>query len=173
MLLLVFGVFALAAAGAVAAFAGEVNNKGDTGTTTVQCLADDGSQPAGEPFESPEYATITVSPTTLWPPNEKMQTIGLSMSFTDDEPDTQSLTVLSITSNQGTSGDFSGVGNSVSGTADGSTISTSVQLRATRDDTDQAGRTYTLTLQCGEDSVTPGPQNTVTVEVTVPHDQDN
>jgi hypothetical protein len=171
MLLAVFGVFALASAGAVGAFAGGGNNKGDSGTATVQCLADDGSQPAGEFFESPEYATITVSPTTLWPPNDKMQTIAISQSFTDDEPDTQSLTVLSITSNQGTSDNWSGVGNSASGPADGSTISTSVQLRAQRDDTDPGGRIYTLTLQCGEDSVSPGPQNTVTVDVTVSHDQ--
>ena len=95
----------------------------------------------------------------------------LSSEVADDESDSQTLTVLSISSNQGTSADWSGVGNSATGAADGSTIKTSVQLRAQRDDTDLAGRTYNVTLQCADGGTAPGPQNQVTVQVTVPHDQ--
>jgi len=129
--------------------------------------------PSSEPLEGSESASVTVTPTKLWPPNGKMHTIGLSMAFSDDESDTASLTVLSITSNQGTSADWSGVGNTASGPADGSTISTSVQLRAARDGTNLAGRTYSITLQCGEAGTPPQAVNTVTVQVTVPHDQGN
>lgn len=164
--------FAVVGAGAVGAFAGGGNNTGDSGTTTVQCLTDDGVQgPSSEPIEGAEYSSITVSPTTLWPPNNKMQTIGLTMNFSDDEPDSATLTVLSISSNQGSSADWSGVGNSASGNADGSNISTSVQVRAQRDGNDLAGRTYNITLQCADGGTAPGPQNTVTVQVKVPHDQ--
>jgi hypothetical protein len=176
MRLLFSSLFALvfAAAGAVGAFAGSGNNAGNSGSTSVQCVVDDGVQvPSSEFLEGPEFSTITVSPTKLWPPNGKMQTIGVSMSFNDDEPDTQTVTILSIGSDQGSSADWTGVGNSATGTADGSTISTSVQLRAQRDDAIQAGRTYDITVQCAEGGTTPGPQNQVTVQVTVPHDQGN
>lgn len=173
LVLMVFVVSALAAAGAVGAFGAGGNNSQDSGITSAQCVVDDGLQgPSIENIEAPEYSTITVSPTKLWPPNGKMQTIGVSMSYNDtDDTDTQSLTVLGISSDQGTSADWSGVGNTVSGPADGSTISTSVNLRAARDGTIAAGRTYNITVQCAEGGTQPGPQNQVTVQVTVPHDQ--
>lgn len=169
LVLMVFVASALVAAGAVGALGAGGNNVLDHGTATVQCLVDDGGQTSSEPGESPEYSTVTVSPTILWPPNGEMQTIGLSMSYNDPEDaDTQSLTVLDISSNDGTSADWSGIGNTVSGPADGSTISTSVQVRAARSDTAAEGRTYDITLQCAEGNTPPQGQNQVTVHVHIP-----
>jgi hypothetical protein len=123
-------------------------------------LVDDGSQPRTEPGESPEFSTVTITPTGLNGGNGKLRTVGISMSFTDDEPDTASVTVLSIS---GSSSNYSGVGNSAGGPTDGTLIKTSAQLRAT------PGNSYDVIVQCSEAFPMP-PQsfNQVTFHVTVP-----
>ena len=168
-------LYVLAAVGLVLAatvvLTAQASPTGNSGSASAQCLTDDGAQSSNEPSEAPEYSTITVSPTTLWPPNHRLQTVTLTMNFTDDEPDSATLTVLSITSDQGSSADWSGVGNSATGPADGSDITTSVQVRAERNGASLAGRTYSIMVQCADGGTPPQAQNTVTVQVNVPHDQ--
>src|SRR5215469_16926369 len=53
--------------------------------------------------------TVVVTPETLWPPNHKMKTIGITYVETAPDADTISLTINSITDNElaedpGTSG---------------------------------------------------------------------
>jgi hypothetical protein len=127
---------------------------------TAQCLVDDGNQlPSSEPPESPEFATVKINLSGLNGGNGKLRQIPISMTFTDDEADTASVTVLSIS---GDPADSSGVGNSASGPADGTEINTALMLRAT------PGNTYTVTVQCADGGTTPQTQNQVSFQVTVP-----
>jgi hypothetical protein len=126
---------------------------------TAQCLVDDGSQPSSEPGESPEFATVKINPTGLNGGNGKLRTVPVTMTFTDDEADTAAVTVLAISGN---ASDSSGIGNSASGPADGTPISTTLQLRAT------PGNTYDVTIQCSEAPTPPEGQNQVTFQITVP-----
>jgi hypothetical protein len=135
--------------------------------------------------------TVAWDPTSVWPPNHKMQTVNVAYTSGQDDAqyDTSSITVDMITHDQyltdGTemngSGhtliDFEGVGNS--GTADeGEPAATTAGVVGERSGRDQTGRTYTITVTCSDytDGMPPvegvtSESDTVNLTVTVPHDQ--
>lgn len=142
--------------------------------------------------------TVTWNPTTLWPPNHKMQTVSITYTApattpADPQLDTTKITVTGIVDNQAnTDGtgeapgsgaptdvqglDWSGIGNNAS-SAEGSPATTSVQVRSERSGLFKSGRTYTITVMCSEStagapmSTDPNGNGMATLNVTVPHDQ--
>jgi len=127
-----------------------------------------------------EDMTIAYAPTTLWPPNNKMSTITITATDTDQEPsgETFSITVVSISSNEddaagnSTCGrpsgpDWAGVGNSATGTDDTTAAVTTISLRNERCGIG-TGRVYTITLSCADAET---PTGTTTLTVAVPHDK--
>ena len=149
-----------AAAGAVVAFAGGGNNSGNSGTATAACA------PFGEVGGS---QNVTWSPTTLWPPNHKLQTITISASDTEGiSGETLTLTVNSITSTDGFAGTAAnGIGNHASAPENGTLATTTVQIPAERAGTDTNGNAYDINVSCADDDGTA----TQDLTVTVPHDQ--
>lgn len=134
---------------------------------------------------------ITYSPTTLWPPNHKMQTINISFAETqpessaDVDPETLGLQVTGISSDQDDE-DASGKGgcgpksakqgddwsfddSQHLGTADDDTVTVhdDVQVRAERCGNDKSARTYTIDITCTDEGTT----EDVELFVSVPHDQ--
>jgi hypothetical protein len=129
--------------------------------------------------------TVQWSPTTLWPPNHKMQTINISYTDTDGDGDSTSISVSSITDNQMTGGvedvgagnphlsDWSGVGNSGMGSDPSTPATTTAQVRAERSGPN-GSRLYTISVMCSDMGGTDVAQNgTASLTVTVPHDQGN
>jgi len=135
--------------------------------------------------------TVTWSPTTLWPPNHKMQTITIGYTDNDNDGDMIGVMIGSISDNQSSSDgsnelrgsgqptdkqglDWSGTGNM--GTAsDPGTATTTAQVRAERSGTSKAGRTYTINVTCSDmgGSSMEMDMQTVPITVFVPHDQGN
>ena len=133
--------------------------------------------------------TVTWSPTTLWPPNHKMQTITIGYSDTDNDGDMIGVMVGPISDNQSSSDgsnelkgsgqptdkqglDWSGTGNMATANDPG-TATTTAQVRAERSGTSKDGRTYSISVTCSDMG---GNNNememqTVTIQVFVPHDQ--
>lgn len=161
------GLAALAVLGIAAIAAAPAGAKGGGGTGTTMC----------------GNGTLTWSPAVVWPPNHKLVTVTLAWneSSSDDDGDTNTLTVDNITSmgvddkgagqpssKQGP--DFTGVGNSGSA-SDGQPAQTTVQVRAERSGTDKAGRTYKIDVTChSPDDPMDGMASAI---VTVPHDMGN
>lgn len=135
--------------------------------------------------------TITWTPTSLWAPNHKLQTITVSYQApADTAGDTSTVTIGAISDNQAAADgsdetlgsgqptdqqglDWAGTGNTATA-PEGSAATTTAQVRAERSGTDQAGRTYSIQVMCTEaNNGVPQPQDsgTVTITVTVPHDQ--
>jgi hypothetical protein len=109
---------------------------------------------------APVISAVTVSTSSLWPPNHKMVDITVGYTNTSNCPST---CTLSVTSNE-----------SINGTGDGDTSpdwvvvdATHVQLRAERSGLG-TGRTYTITITCTNSA---GQSSTATATVTVRHDQ--
>lgn len=125
--------------------------------------------------------TVLVTPETLWPPNHKLVTIGISYVETTTDADTISLTINSITDDQvaedpGTAGTPDSCGpsdadwvfsNTTVTNTDPNVAATTVQVRAERCGDDKAGRTYTINLTCAGSADVAG--TTIDVPVVVPH----
>ncbi len=120
--------------------------------------------------------TVTYSPTTLWPPNHKLQTINITYNQPCDEGcgSGMSVTVDQITESEEPPGngcgpaqasDWGGVGNSGSSTEPGPATTTAT-VRAERCGTGD-GRTYTIHVTCNDD----GELSDADLVVTVPHNQ--
>lgn len=142
--------------------------------------------------------TVTWSPTTIWPPNHKMQTVTISYTAPADSPstnDTTTITVGAITDNQAASDgsdelngsgqptdqqglDWAGTGNTAT-SSEGQAATTTAQVRAERSGHDQGGRVYSIVVSCDEmiggTAPDPDPNSSgmATLTVTVPHDQGN
>lgn len=134
---------------------------------------------------------VTWTPTSVWPPNHKMQTIDIYYDENDEDGDTLTVSVESIGHNQiledGSEMVGSGKPNNGAdftpggpGTAvDPDAAHTTAQIRAERSGTSKAGRTYTITVRCtdaghpeSEDQEAEEPQTeTIQISVHVPHDQ--
>jgi hypothetical protein len=133
--------------------------------------------------------TVTWSPTTLWPPNHKMQTINIGYTDNDNDGDMIGVMVGSISDNQAASDgsnelkgsgqptdkqglDWSGTGNMGTSTDPG-TASTTAQVRAERSGTSKDGRTYTINVTCSDMGGSNNEMEMQTVQITVfvPHDQ--
>jgi hypothetical protein len=132
---------------------------------------------------------VTWSPTNLWPPNHKMQTITINYTDNDNDGDMIGITVGMITDDQSASDgsnelkgsgqptdkqglDWSGTGNTGMA-SDPGTATTTAQVRAERSGTDMTGRTYTIQVTCSDmgGSDMENDMQTVDLTVTVPHDQ--
>jgi hypothetical protein len=110
---------------------------------------------------SPPELTVTVSPNTLWPPNNKAAPITVAVSTRDDYDPQPEIKLESITANEPlAAGDV--VGAAI-GTDD-----RSFSLKATRSGANPAGRIYTITYSAMDGS---GNKATASTTVTVPHDQ--
>jgi len=124
--------------------------------------------------------TILVTPETLWPPNHKLKTIGITYVETTSDLDTISLTINSITDDQisadpGTAGAADGCGPSkddwvfdstpVTNT-DPNAAATTVQVRAERCGS-LGDRHYSINLTCATADDPTGV--TIDVPVVVPH----
>ena len=140
--------------------------------------------------------TVSYSPSTLWPPNHKMQTITVNYTAPANaldtaQGDTTTITVGMIVDNQANSDgtgeapgsgqptaqqglDWSGTGNSATSN-EGDTATTTFRVRSERSGTIPTGRTYTVTLMCSEHNAAgvmdPNGSGMTTITVTVPHDQ--
>ncbi|TML77037.1 MAG: hypothetical protein E6G04_09475 [Actinobacteria bacterium] len=133
--------------------------------------------------------TVSWSPTTLWPPNHKMQTITIGYTDNDNDGDMIGVMVGSIHDNQSSADgsnelngsgqptdkqglDWSGSGNMGMSTDPG-TATTTAQVRAERSGRDKGGRVYTIAVTCSDmgGSNMEMQMQTVNITVTVPHDQ--
>jgi hypothetical protein len=160
------------------------------GTAAVTpALAATGSRTSGTGHTGCNDGTVTWSPTTIWPPNHKMQTIDIAYTDSDGDGDNTSITVTAITDNQMTGGvedvgagnphltDWGGIGNTGSAT-DPNPATTTAQVRAERSGPD-GSRVYTITVTCkdsggadvNDPSEATGQMGTANLTVTVPHDQ--
>src|SRR5947208_5910932 len=159
---------------------------------TVGALSPAGAAPhksSGSGSTPCNDGTVTWSPTTLWPPNHKMQTITIGYTDNDNDGDMIGVMVGSIHDNQSASDgsnelkgsgqptdkqglDWSGSGNMASSTDPG-TATTTAQVRAERSGTSKAGRTYSINVTCSDmgGSNNETEMQTVNLTVTVPHDQ--
>jgi hypothetical protein len=109
----------------------------------------------------PEF-TLSVTPTTLWPPNHKMVEITPSWEASDNCDESLEVTLVSITTNE--DDDAKGDGHT---TDDIQVDDNGIWLRAERSGKG-TGRVYTITYQAADDS------GNVTVQeatVTVPHNR--
>ncbi|MFC1477690.1 DUF642 domain-containing protein [candidate division KSB1 bacterium] len=102
----------------------------------------------------PDVSNPTVSPASIWPPNNKMVDISIG-GVTDADGDPVTITVTEIADNEGSDPD-----DVVTGT--------SPQVRAQRDGKG-SGRTYTIFFDAYDGTETVS----AAVTVTVPHDQGN
>ena len=134
------------------------------GTTTVSCSANDsrGNSSSGAFTVSvvdttpPEITSVTVSPNSIWPPNKKMVAVAVTINVEDIADPVPLTRIFDITCDE-TIG---------SGDAQITGLLTA-ELRADRDAKGN-GRVYTLHVEAIDAS---GNRSTVTVTVTVPHDE--
>ncbi|MDR6550431.1 Ig-like domain-containing protein [Paenibacillus qinlingensis] len=106
--------------------------------------------------------TVTLDPSSLWPPNHKMVTIHAQPSAVDTASEIAAITLTSITSNETDAGDVDIIANI------GSTDVT-FQLRAERNGNGN-GRIYTVTYTAVDQA---GHQTSASATVSIPHDQSN
>jgi hypothetical protein len=144
------------------------------GDTTVLWTATDASENVGSATQlvhvqdtTPPDLTVTLSPTSLWPPNHKLVPITASITVTDKCDPKPFVRLISITSNEPTNGVGDGNTNAdIQGVAFG-TDDRTFQLRSERSGPGD-GRVYTITYQASDHS---GNSTTKTATVTVPHNK--
>jgi hypothetical protein len=110
---------------------------------------------------TPPVFSVTLSPATLWPPNNKMVPVTATIVVKDDYDPQPEIKLESITSSEVlAAGDIQG--------ADLSTDDRQFSLRASRDGAKLAGRVYTITYSATDGS---GNISTASATIIVPHDQ--
>ena len=110
---------------------------------------------------TPPILSITPTPATLWPPNNKMVTVTAAITVKDDYDPQPEIKLESITSSE-----VMGAGEIKD--AQLGTDDRQFSLAAERDGANLAGRVYTLTYSATDGS---GNKSTASTTVTVPHDQ--
>ena len=109
----------------------------------------------------PPTLTVSLSPNTLWPPNEKLVSVTAAIAVQDDYDPEPEIKLESITATETlTDGDIQD--------AQLITDDRSFSLAAKRAGTNQAGRIYTITYSATDAS---GNKATASATVSVPHDQ--
>jgi endo-1,4-beta-xylanase len=100
---------------------------------------------------TPPELSISVAPTTLWPPNHKLVPITVTVATSDICDTSPTIRLLSITSNESPNGN--GDGNTSSDVAGASFGQDDRQfmLRAERSG-NGSGRVYTITYEAADDS---------------------
>lgn len=122
---------------------------------------------------TPPTLTVSLSPNTLWPPNEKLVPITATITVKDDYDPQPEIKLESITANELLEAE------DIQGASFG-TDDRSFKLRAERNDKDDdhkkqgstvkhLGRIYTVTYSATDAS---GNKSTASATVTVPHDHD-
>jgi hypothetical protein len=111
---------------------------------------------------TPPTLSVTLSPATLWPPNEKLASITATINVRDDYDSSPEIKLESITANEPL--DKDDIKDAQFFTDD-----RQFQLRAEREGKNKAGRIYTVTYSATDAS---GNKSTASATVTVPHDQD-
>lgn len=110
---------------------------------------------------APPTLSVTLSPTTLWPPNNKPVQITATVTAIDDYDPEPEIKLESITANETLAdGDILD--------AQLATDDRSFSLAAKRDGNNMAGRIYTVTYSATDAS---GNKTTASATITVPHDQ--
>jgi len=111
--------------------------------------------------QTPPTLSVSLSPATLWPPNNKLVPITATIAVTDDYDPEPEIKLESITASESLAdGDIQ---DAQIGTDD-----RSFSLAAKRAGTSLAGRIYTVTYSATDAS---GNKATASATVTVPHDQ--
>jgi hypothetical protein len=111
----------------------------------------------------PTITSVSVTPDVLWPPNRKMKTVTVTVDATDACGPT-TCRIVEITSSPTTPAK----GKKKKGPDWAIKGDLTASLRAERSGQDRDGRTYTLTIECRDES---GNASTSQVTVLVPHDQ--
>jgi hypothetical protein len=106
--------------------------------------------------QPPTISSVSASPNVLWPPNNTMVPVTVSVSASDNCDTSPVCKITGITSNE-----------SISSSDAQITGNLTASLRAERLGSG-AGRTYTLAIQCTDAS---GNSSTANATVSVPHDQ--
>lgn len=109
---------------------------------------------------TPPTCTVTMTPSTIWPPNRKMVSVSASVTVADGGSGAKGFVLSSITSNEGS------VADEVQGFSTGQ-ASTSGQVLADRSGSG-TGRVYTFAYTAMDKA---GNTSTCSGTVTVPHDQ--
>jgi hypothetical protein len=110
---------------------------------------------------TPPTISVTLSPATLWPPNDKLTSITATITAKDDYDPEPEIKLESITASETLAdGDIQD--------AQLQTDDRSFSLAAKRDGNNMAGRIYTVTYSATDAS---GNKATASATVTVPHDQ--
>lgn len=110
---------------------------------------------------TPPTLSITLSPATLWPPNDKLVSVTAAITVKDNYDPAPEIKLESITASEAL--DAKDIQGAQFGTDD-----RQFSLAAKRAGTNQAGRIYTVTYSATDAS---GNKATATATVTVPHDQ--
>jgi hypothetical protein len=115
---------------------------------------------------TPPVLALSANHDTLWPPNHKYMTVGVTPEASDDSGEAPAVTFVSVVSDEP---------DDARGGGDGHTTNDILQvgefsflLRAERSGSGD-GRTYTLTYRATDAS---GNETTATCTVQVPHDKD-
>ena len=110
---------------------------------------------------TPPTLSVTLTPATLWPPNDKLVSITAAITVKDDYDPESEIKLESITATETLAAND--VQDAQLGTDD-----RSYSLAAKRAGTNLAGRIYTVTYSATDAS---GNKATASATVTVPHDQ--
>jgi hypothetical protein len=108
----------------------------------------------------PVISSLTASPASLWPPNNKMVSVTVSAVVADACDPSPVTKIISVSSNEPTNSDAVANGKAVI------TGNMTLTLLAQRNGNGN-GRIYTITVQCTDSA---GNITTGTVTVVVPHD---
>jgi hypothetical protein len=133
------------------------------GANMVNCSATDAhANTAGDQFlvtvidaDPPVFVSLTASPDTIWPPNNKMVAVTLTAVVEDNVDPLPAVQIVDVTANETITGDFTITG------------ALTLNLRAERDG-NGSGRVYTVWVEAVDAA---GNRSVSTVDVTVPHDQ--
>lgn len=110
---------------------------------------------------TPPILTVTLSPSKLWPANEKLVPITATITVRDDYDPQPEIQFVSITANETLDKD------DAKGVLPG-TDNRHFMLKAEREGKNKAGRIYTVTYSATDGS---GNKSTASATVTVPHDE--
>lgn len=110
---------------------------------------------------TPPTLTVSLSPTTIWPPNRKLVPITATIDVKDDYDPAPEVQLISIIANEPLN--LKDAGDVQLGTAD-----RQFMLKAERKEANKAGRIYTVTYSATDGS---GNKTLASATVTVPHDE--
>jgi hypothetical protein len=110
---------------------------------------------------TPPVLSVSVSPTVLWPPNEKLIPITVTLTVKDDYDPQPEIKLESITANEPL--EKEDIKDAQIGTDD-----RQFKLKAEREGKNKTGRIYTVTYSATDAS---GNKATASAMVTVPHDE--